>query len=304
MDDKRDRQHTNSLEDLVNEADALLARKPLSRRGFAAASVAAGFAAAAGPVAASVVATDAEGLDAGMVEVPTAGGTMPAYRARPQGVAHPPVILVIHEIFGVHEWVKDVCRRFAKQGWYAIAGELYWRHGKVADYTDIGKLVSELVAKIPDDEVPADLDAEIVFATKEGGDTKRLSVTGFCWGGRQSWMYAAHNPKLKAGIAWYGPLVQPPTPNALRPTYPVDIAKDVKVPVLGLYGAKDTNITQEHVERMRKALKEGGSTACRIDVFADAGHGFFADYRDSYNETDAKDAWGRALAWLHEHGAG
>jgi carboxymethylenebutenolidase len=274
----------------------------LSRRGFAAASVAVGFAAAAGPVAASVITTDTDGLDAGMVDVPTVGGNMSAYRARPKGVAHPPVILVIQEIFGLHEWIKDVCRRFAKQGWYAIGGELYWRHGKPSEYTDMGKLMSDLVAKIPDSEVTGDLDSEVAFAAKEGGDTKRLSVTGFCWGGRQTWLYAAHNPKLKAAVAWYGPLVG--TPGALKPRNPVDIANELKVPVLGMYGAQDKNITAEHIARMRQALKDAGNKTSRIDAFADAGHGFFADYRDSYNEKDAKEAWQRALAWLHDHGAG
>jgi len=302
MDNRRNDRDTGAFEDLVNEADALIARKPLTRRGFAAASVAVGFAAAAGPVAATAITTDAAGLDAGMVEVPTAGGNMPAYRARPKGVAHPPVILVIQEIFGVHEWIKDVCRRFAKQGWYAIAGELYWRHGKASDYTDIGKLVSELVAKIPDDEVWQDIDHEVAFAAKEGGDTKRLSVTGFCWGGRQTWMYAAHNPKLKAAVAWYGGFAG--TPSALKPRNPVDIAYKLKVPVLGLYGAKDTGITAEHIGRMRNTLADASNTSCRIDVFPDSGHGFLADYRDSYNEKDAKDAWGRALDWLREHRAG
>jgi len=301
MDEKVNRGATG-IGDLLNEAEALIARKPLSRRGFAAASLAVGFAAAAGPVAASVVTTDAQGLDAGMVDVPTQGGMMPAYRARPKGVAHPPVILVIQEIFGLHEWIKDVCRRFAKEGWYAIAGELYWRHGKVSDYTDIGKLVSELVAKVPDDEVTADLDAEVAFAAKDGADTKRLSVTGFCWGGRQTWLYAEHNPKLKSAVAWYGPLAG--TPSALKPNNPVDLAYRLKVPVLGLYGAQDTGITAEHIARMRQALKDAGNTSSRIDVFEDTGHGFFADYRDSYNDKDAKEAWGRALTWLRSHGAG
>jgi carboxymethylenebutenolidase len=301
MDDRKDNT-ANGLDDLVQETDALIARKKLSRRGFAAASVAVGFAAAAGPVAASVITTGVEGLDAGMVSVPTKGGSMPAYRARPKGVTHPPVILVIQEIFGLHEWIKDVCRRFAKQGWYAIGGELYWRHGNAADYTDIGKLVSELVAKIPDDEVTTDLNAEVAFAAEEGGDVKRLSATGFCWGVRQTWLYAAHNPKLKAAVAWYGPLAG--TLSALKPNNPVDIAYKLKVPVLGLYGAQDKNITPEHIERMRVALKEAHNTSCRIDVFPDTGHGFFADYRASYNEADAKVAWSRALAWLHDHGAG
>ena len=303
MDDKGNH-GAAGLGDLLNEAEALIARKPLSRRGFAAASLAVGFAAAAGPVAASVVTTDAEGLDAGMVEVQTKGGMMPAYRARPKGVAHPPVILVIQEIFGLHEWIKDVCRRFAKEGWYAIGGELYWRHGKVSDYTDIGKLVSELVASVADDEVTTDLDAEVAFAAKEGADTKRLSVTGFCWGGRQTWLYAAHNPRLKAAVAWYGPLAAGKTPSPLRPHTAIDMAAALKVPVLGLYGAQDTGITAEHVAAMRKALQDAGNTSSRIDVFDDTGHGFYADYRDSYNDKDAKEAWGRALTWLRSHGAG
>ncbi len=206
------------------------------------------------------------------------------------------------ELRGTHEWIKDVCRRFAKEGWYAIGGELYWRHGKPAEYTDIGKLVSELVAKIPDSEVTTDLDNEVAFAAKEGADVKRLAVTGFCWGGRQTWLYAAHNPKLKAAVAWYGPLVG--TLSALKPRNPVDIAYELKVPVLGLYGAQDKGITAEHIARMRQALKDARNTSSRIDVFPDTGHGFFADYRDSYNEADAKQAWQRALAWLHEQGAG
>ena len=300
--DDRNGKNPSTLDDLVREADALVTGKKLSRRGFAAASVAMGFAASAGPVAASVITTDTDDLDAGMVDVPTIGGNMPAYRARPKGVKHPPVILVIQEIFGLHEWIKDVCRRFAKEGWYAIGGELYWRHGKVADYTDIGKLMSELVAKVPDGEVTADLDNEVAFAAKEGADVKRLSVTGFCWGGRQTWLYAAHNPKLKAAVAWYGPLDG--TPSALKPRSPIDVAYELKVPVLGLYGALDKGITAEHIARMRLALKEAHNTTSRIDVFPDTGHGFYADYRDSYNEKDAKEAWGRALAWLHKHGAG
>ncbi len=303
MDEKRDN-NAHGLDDLVREAGALITKKKLSRRGFAAASVAVGFAAAAGPVAASIIATDAEGLDAGMVSVPTKGGAMPAYRARPKGAANPPVILVIQEIFGLHEWIKDVCRRFAKQGWYAIGGELYWRHGDAGSYTDIGKLVSELVAKIPDDEVTPDLDAEVAFAVKEGGDAKRLSATGFCWGGRQTWLYAEHNPKLKAAVAWYGPLVAGKTPSPLRPRNPVDLAGELKVPALGLYGAQDQSITPEAIAAMQKALNDAGDTTSRIDVFPDTGHGFFADYRDSYNEADAKQAWSRALAWLHDHGAG
>ncbi|MGQ0742072.1 MAG: dienelactone hydrolase family protein [Alphaproteobacteria bacterium] len=303
MDGKKDERGSTTLEEVVNEAEALIARKPLSRRGVAAAAVAAGCAAAAGPVAATAIITDTEGLETGMVKVPVAGGDMAAYRARPEGVAHPPVIIVIQEIFGVHEWIKDVCRRFAKQGWYAIAGELYFRQGNTADYADTGKLISELVSKVPDAQVWGDLDSKAAFAEKEGGDMKKVSVTGFCWGGRQAWMYAAHNPKLKAGVAWYGSLVAGSTPSPLRPRNPVDVVRELKVPVLGLYGGKDRGITPEHVERMRQALKEAGNRSSRIDVFPGSGHGFLADYRESYNERDAKEAWNRALAWLRRHGA-
>jgi carboxymethylenebutenolidase len=262
-----------------------------------------GFAVAAGPVAASVVTTDAEGVDAGMVEVPTADGKkMPAYRARPKGVANPPVILVVQEIFGVHEWIRDVCRRFAKDGWYAIAGAHYFRHGDPATYTEIQKLVTELVNKVPDSEVMGDLDAEARFAKGERANTAKLSVTGFCWGGRITWLYAAHNPNLKAGVAWYGRLVGQPTP--LQPQHAVDVAARLKAPVLGLYGGKDKGIPLDTVEQMRAALKAAGNTQSQIDVFEDSDHGFLADYRPSYNETDAKEAWRRAVAWLRNHGAG
>jgi carboxymethylenebutenolidase len=240
-----------------------------------------------------------------MVKVPVAGGEMNAYRARPRDVAHPPVILVIQEIFGLHEWIRDVCRRFAKQGWYAIAGDLYFRQGDPMKYGEgeIGKLVSELVANVPDDQVWRDLDGTLQFAGTEDGNLDKASVTGFCWGGRQTWMYAAHNPKLKAGVAWYGGLVAGAAPGPLRPRQPVDIARDLKVPVLGLYGGKDRGITAEHVEQMRMALRDAGNTASRIDVFPESGHGFLADYREAYNATDAKAAWGRALDWLRRHGA-
>jgi carboxymethylenebutenolidase len=274
----------------------------LTRRNFGAVSFGVGFAVAAGPAAATAIMTDESGIDAGMVQVPTEGGSMPAYRARPKGVAHPPVILVVQEIFGLHEWIRDVCRRFAKEGYYAIAGAHYWRHGDPAQYTEIQKLVSDLVMKVPDDEVMKDLDAEVKFAAGENANTKKLSVTGFCWGGRVVWLYAAHNPALTAGVAWYG-RVAGGNPTPLQPMQPVQLADKIKAPVLGLYGFKDTGISQESLEQMRAALKAAGNTQSRIDVFPNSGHGFFADYRESYNEADAKDAWGRALAWLKEHGA-
>jgi carboxymethylenebutenolidase len=274
----------------------------LSRRAFGSVSLGVGFAAAAGPVAASVIATDAEGIDAGMVEVPTADGkSMPAYRARPKGKTNAPVILVVQEIFGVHEWVKDVCRRFAKEGWYAIAGELYFRYGNAQAYTDIPKLVTEVVQKVPDSEVMSDLDSAVKFAAGEKANTAKLGVTGFCWGGRVVWLYAAHNPNLKAGVAWYGRLVGQASPG--QPKYPVDLAAGIKAPVLGLYGAKDTGIPLDTVEQMRAALKAAGNTKSQIDVFENSGHGFFADYRPSYNEADAKEGWRRAVAWFRNHGA-
>jgi carboxymethylenebutenolidase len=275
----------------------------LSRRGFAAASVGVGFAVAAGPVAASAISTDSAGIDEGMVEVPTADGKkMPAYRARPKGVANPPVILVVQEIFGLHEWIRDIVRRFAKEGWYAIAGAHYFRHGDPSAYTEIRKLFDELVMKVPDAEVMSDLDAEVKFAAGEKANTAKLGVTGFCWGGRITWLYAAHNPNLKAGVAWYGRLVGQAAP--LQPKHPADVAAQIKAPVLGLYGAKDAGIPLETVETMRAALKAAGNTTSRIDVFENADHGFLADYRPSYNETDAKEAWRRALAWLRQQGAG
>lgn len=274
----------------------------LSRRAFGAASFGVGFAVAAGPVAASAIMTDTSGIEAGMVQVPTADGKMPAYRARPKGVAHPPVILVVQEIFGLHEWIRDVCRRFAKQGFYAIAGAHYWRRGDPVNYTDIQKLVSELVTKVSDNEVLHDLDAEVKFARAEHADIKKLSITGFCWGGRVVWLYAAHNPALTAGVAWYG-RVAGGNPTPLQPMQPVQLVEKIHAPVLGLYGFKDTGITQDSLEQMRAALKAAGNSESRIDVFQNSGHGFFADYRESYNEADAKDAWGRALAWLKAHGA-
>jgi len=272
-----------------------------SRRQLGAISLGMGFAAAAGPVAASAIATDTTGIDTGMVEVPTADGRMPAYRARPKGVAHPPVILVVQEIFGVHEWIRDVCRRFAKEGWYAIAGAHYWRRGDPANYTDIQKLMSEVVSKVSDNEVLSDLDAEVKFAAGDHANSKKLSITGFCWGGRIVWMYAAHNPALTAGVAWYGRLAGNPTP--LQPLYPVDLAAKINAPILGLYGAKDTGIPQNTIEQMRAALTAAGNTQSQIEVFENSGHGFFADYRDSYNEADARTAWLHALTWLKTHDA-
>jgi carboxymethylenebutenolidase len=277
--------------------------KEITRRAFAATGLVSGFTLAAGPLNAAAIVTDAKGLSAGEVGVAVADGHIPAYRAYPSGKSHCPTVLVVQEIFGVHEHIKDLCRRFAKLGYYAIAPSLYARFGDPAKYGmgRIKDLVADIVNKVPDDEVMSDLDATVAFARSESADTARLAITGFCWGGRVVWLYAAHNPALKAGAAWYGPLAG--TPNALRPKTAIDHAPEIKAPVLGLYAGLDKGITQADIDAMRAALAKAGNTASRIDVFADAQHGFNADYRDSYNEKDAKDAWARMLAWFKANGA-
>ena len=271
----------------------------LSRRAFSITALGAGFAAAVSPVAASAIATPADGLDIAEVQVPVADGAIPAYRARPAGRTAEAVVIVTQEIFGVHEHIKDLCRRLAKIGYYAIAPELYARQGNPAAYTDIDKLVEDIVSKVPDAQVMADLDATASFAASERADSAKLAITGFCWGGRIVWLYAAHNPSLKAGAAWYGRLVG--ESNALRPKHPIDVAADLKAPVLGLYGGKDQGIPLDTVERMNAALTAAGSPS-RIVVYPEAPHGFNADYRPSYVEADAADAWAKMLAWFAANG--
>ena len=274
----------------------------LSRRAFAATSLVAGFTLAAGPLRAGAIVTDANGLDAGEVRIPVSDGVVPAYRAKPTHGARWPVVLVVQEVFGVHEHIKDICRRFAKLGFYAIAPSLYARYGDPGKYTDPHALMTEIVAKVPDAGVMSDLDAASAFAANEHADASRLGIIGFCWGGRIVWLYAAHNPKLKAAASFYGPLRGPVPPNPLRPLYPLDITAKLHAPVLGFYGGKDMGIHLSDVEAMRVALAKSGKLDCRIDVFMDAGHGFFADYRPSYNEADAKLAWARALEWFRKAG--
>lgn len=272
----------------------------LSRRAFSITALGAGFAAAVSPVAASAIATPADGLDIAEVQVPVADGAIPAYRARPAGRTAEAVVIVTQEIFGVHEHIKDLCRRLARTGYYAIAPALYARQGDPAPYTDIDKLVEDIVSKVPDAQVMADLDATASFAASERADSAKLAITGFCWGGRIVWLYAAHNPSLKAGAAWYGRLVG--ESNALRPKHPIDVAADLKAPVLGLYGGKDQGIPLDTVERMNAALTAAGSPS-RIIVYPEAPHGFNADYRPSYVEADAADAWAKMLAWIAANGA-
>ena len=274
----------------------------LTRREFVVTSLAAGFAAAVLPVRAQgVVATSAEGLEAGELKIPVAGGELPAYRAMPAAGGPFPVVLVVQEIFGVHEHIRDVCRRFAKRGYLALAPELYARQGDVSKLRDVQEVVAKVVSRVPDGQVMGDLDAAVAFAEQGGrGDTTRLGITGFCWGGRIVWLYAAHSSRLKAGAAWYGRLTGSADP--LHPQYPLDVAGALKAPVLGLYGGADAGIPPESVEQMRAALRAAKS-ASEIVVYPGAPHGFHADYRESYREEPAQDGWNRLLAWFAKHGA-
>ncbi len=275
----------------------------MGRRAFVMTLVS-GFTLATGPLNAATIVTDTDGLDAGEVTIPVADGKIPGYRARPKGKADAPVILVVHEVFGVHEHIRDICRRFAKLGYYAIAPSLYARFGDPGKYdmAHAMDLMKDIVSKVPDDEVMSDLDSTVAFAKNEGADTARLGITGFCWGGRIVWLYSAHNHDVKAGVAWYGPLAGQDSP--LRPHTAIELASEVKAPVLGLYAGLDKNITAADIDAMKKALAASGNTASRIDVFPDAQHGFLADYRPSYNEADAKEGWSRALAWFKANGVG
>lgn len=276
-----------------------------SRRNFLVTSLTAGFALAVQPAAGQTpIKTDDKGLVAGEVKIRVSDGEIPAYRAMPAKGNNFPVVLVVQEIFGVHEWIKDICRRFAKLGHFAIAPELYARQGDVSQMQDIQKIISEVVAKVPDSQVMADLDAAVVYAKKNNGNTKKLGITGFCWGGRIVWLYSAYNPNVKAGAAWYGRLVATPSApkNPLQPTMPVDVAANLKVPVLGLYGGKDQGIPLDTIEQMRAELAKGKSGS-EIIVYPEADHGFHADYRPGFNKTASEDAWKKLNAWFKKHGA-
>ena len=270
-----------------------------SRRQVMVAALGSGFALAVRPVSAETISTSADGLDAGEIKIPGAGGDVAAYRAMPRGKGKKlPVILVVHEIFGVHEHIKDVCRRLAKQGYLAIAPQLFARQGDVGQLSDMNA-IREIVGKAPDAEVLADLDAAWGWAkTTSAADPARLGITGFCWGGRIVWLYAAHNPALKAGVAWYGRLTG--DKNDLHPHHPIDVAGMLKAPVLGLYGGEDQGIPIATVTEMQKALAGGGAPArhSEIKVYPQAGHAFFADYRPSYRKEAAEDGWTRMLAWM------
>jgi carboxymethylenebutenolidase len=283
-----------------DESQDLPVKNDFSRRGFVMTSLAAGFALSVQPVSAQTIKTDTDGLEAGEVKIPVADGEIPAYRALPDKGGPFPVVLVVQEIFGVHEHIKDICRRFAKLGYLAIAPELYARQGDVSKLTEITEIFSKVVSKVPDKQVMADLDATVAWAKATGkGNVDKLAITGYCWGGRIVWLYAAHNPDLKAGVAWYGRLAMPGT--ELQPKYPIDVVSDIKAPILGLYGEADTGIPVASVEKMRAALKEAGKTA-EIILYPDTPHAFFADYRPSYRKDKAEDGWKRLLEWFKKYG--
>lgn len=284
---------------LQTDIDDVFSCVELNRRHVVASGLAAGFALAVQPIGAATVTTDTSGIDAGDVKIPVSDQSIPGYRAMPSKGGPFPVVLVVQEIFGVHEHIKDVCRRLAKAGYFAIAPELYHRQGEVAKLKSIDE-IRPIVAKVPDAQVMSDLDAAVDFARNSGkGAVARLGITGFCWGGRIVWLYAQHSRQLKAGVAWYGRLVGDVSDN--QPTHPVNIAADLAAPVLGLYGGKDQGIPLDTVEQMRAALKKARVDA-EIVVYPDAPHAFFADYRPSYVEADAKDAWQRLLAWFKKYG--
>lgn len=272
-----------------------------NRRSFLVTKLTAGFALAVQPAGAQTITTDSAGIVAGEVKIPVYGGEIPAYRAMPAKGSKFPVTLVVQEIFGVHEHIKDICRRLAKLGHVAIAPELYARQGDVSKIGNIQEIVSSVVSKVPDLQVMSDLDAAVEYAAKSAkGDVSKLGITGFCWGGRIVWLYAAHNSKVKAGVAWYGRLVGVASANT--PKHPVDIAAQLHAPVLGLYGADDQGIPQDTIEKMRTALKDGGKSGEMI-VYPKTQHGFFADYRPSFHKENAADGWKRLQAWFKKYGA-
>lgn len=284
------------------EFDSLLPETHMERRAFVATLAAAGFAAAVLPVqAGTLIHTGDEGLDSGDLSLPVSGGELPAYFAAPAAHAarsRLPVVLVVQEIFGVHAHIRDVCRRLAHLGYLAVAPELFFRQGNPRTLDNVGAILQEIVANVPDAQVMTDLDACADWAFARGGDPERLAITGFCWGGRITWLYAAHNPALKAGVAWYGRLHGPR--SALTPQHPVDVAAALHAPVLGLYAGQDQGIPLADVTAMRGALQQAGSTST-IVVYPDAPHAFHADYRPSYRKDEAEDGWRRMQAWFAAH---
>lgn len=292
------------MQQLVQDTQALLDGASLpTRRSALKAALGVGYVAAAGPLMAqTAVKTSAEGLVSGEVTIDVNGFRMPAYRSAPAGKTGLPVVLVVSEIFGVHEYIADVTRRLARQGYLAIAPELFVRQGDPSDFGEVARIQSEIIAKVADAQVLGDLDACVAWAGAHGGDLNRVAITGFCWGGRIVWLYAAHQPRLKAAVAWYGRLTG--AANAMTPQHPLDLAAQYKAPVLGLYGGADTGIPLEGVERMKAALAQGSAAARASEfvVYPDTPHAFHADYRPSYRQGPAEDGWQRLLAWLRRYG--
>jgi carboxymethylenebutenolidase len=292
------------MNDLKNDVDSLVGTTGLldagNRRTFIKTALGTGFAAAVLPVCAqTMIKTDTVGLTAGEVSVTVNGQKVPAYRAQPEGKTNLPVILVISEIFGVHEHIADIARRFAKLGYLAIAPDFFVRQGNPAAYPTIAELNKEIISKVPDEQVFGDLDAYVAWAGQNGGNPDKIGINGFCWGGRIVWLYSARNPKIKAGAAWYGRIVG--EKSALQPQHPIDVAPTLKAPVLGLYGGKDGGIPVATVEQMKEALAKTGNKS-EFVVFPNSGHAFNADYRPSYVEADAKEGWKRAVEWFKSHG--
>ncbi|MGF6994247.1 dienelactone hydrolase family protein [Paraburkholderia sp. GAS32] len=287
---------------LKPDIDSLVPHVPFNRRTFIKAALGTGFAAAVLPVSAQTIHTDSDGLEAGEIGVRSGDTLVPAYRAQPKGKTHLPVIIVVHEAFGVHEHIADVCRRFAKLGYLAIAPNLFEREGDPSVLPTIQQIDDQILSKVPDEQAMADLDATVMWAGEHGGDLNRLGVNGFCWGGRISWLYAEHNPRLKAAAAWYGRVVG--AKNAMTPANPLDLVAELHAPVLGLYGLQDKSIPQATLEQMKQAIAQGpqAGRGSQFVVYDDAGHAFFADYRPSYKEADAGDGWRRALVWFKQHG--
>jgi carboxymethylenebutenolidase len=298
-------------QDLKNQFDSLLpgssTEAGTTRRTALKVALGVGYAAAAMPIMAqTAITTSSEGLSTGQEIYDVAGSTVPFYYAAPYGKTDLPVILVVQEIFGVHAYIADTCRRLAKAGYLAIAPDLYARQGDAGSYTDMGKLMTEIVSKVADEQVMDDLDGALNWAADNGGDLKRVGITGFCWGGRIAWLYCEHNPSVRAGVAWYGRVVG--TPSELTPKHPIDLAAELKAPVLGLYGGKDTGIALSTLDDMKKALAAAaakGNKAARDSefvVYPEAGHAFHADYRPSYVKQAAEDGFKRALAWFKAKG--
>lgn len=286
-----------------DDFDSLVPGRCVSRRDFIVTSLGAGFALATQPVAAqTAIHTDAAGLLAGDVRIPVADGTLVAYRAAPEGKAKAPVILLVSEIFGAHEYIRDTARRLAKLGYFVVAPELFARIGDPRQIASIAEILEKITAKTPDATVLSDLDASVAWAASQGADASRLGITGFCWGGRITWLYAAHNPRLKAAVAWYGRLVG--SVSELTPKHPADLIGQLQAPVLGLYGGLDAGIPLETIEAMEAGLKTGNASAraSEIVVYDNAPHAFHADYRPSYRKEEAEDGWRKMLAWFQRNG--